>query len=238
MHDEHRSFLLIAALTTLLVFCGESNGQVQKDPHRPACTSARCLRIKSFVKAHYCGAPEGNGPEDSCAIRRPKTLGGGVKVTSDFECKWTEGRRTCRQNGQPSSDVRGLLIDELRSLGLPARASGQIYFTVWESTSAGWSLGEAYYDHVAGTNLLLCEVIAIIDRSSHLHVARKVPFQKTDVDVPAVTTWSLVDLADVDGDGNVEIILEGDAYEDHWLEVDTAQDGSPQTIFSGLGYYL
>jgi hypothetical protein len=85
---------------------------------------------------------------------------------------------------------------------------------------------------------MLCEVIAIIDRSSHLHVLRKVPFQKTAAVKPEVTTWSPIDLADVDGDGNVDVILEGDAYEDHWLEVETVQDGSSHTIFSGLGYYL
>jgi len=45
-------------------------------------------------------------------------------------------------------------------------------------------------------------------------------------------------IADVDGDGQLEIILEGDAYEDHWLEVDKMQAGSFRKIFSGLGYYL
>jgi hypothetical protein len=45
-------------------------------------------------------------------------------------------------------------------------------------------------------------------------------------------------LADADGDGRIEVILEGDAYEDHWLEVESIQDGSSRTIFSGLGYYL
>jgi hypothetical protein len=53
-----------------------------------------------------------------------------------------------------------------------------------------------------------------------------------------VTTWSPIDLADVNGDGHIEVILEGDAYEDHWLEVDNVQDGSTHTIFSGLGYHL
>jgi hypothetical protein len=42
----------------------------------------------------------------------------------------------------------------------------------------------------------------------------------------------------VDGDGQLEIILEGDAYENHWLEVDKTQNGSFRTVFSGLGYYL
>ena len=67
---------------------------------------------------------------------------------------------------------------------------------------------------------------------------RKVPYQKTDADVPQVTTWFPVDIAYVDGDGQAEIVLEGDAYEDHWFEVFDMQDGSFKTIFSGLDYYL
>ncbi|MGA7929563.1 MAG: hypothetical protein WCA20_26615 [Candidatus Sulfotelmatobacter sp.] len=56
-------------------------------------------------------------------------------------------------------------------------------------------------------------------------------FQRTDEDKPAVTTWSAMGLADRDGDGHIEVILEEDAYEDHWLEVDSIQDGSSHTIF-------
>jgi hypothetical protein len=40
------------------------------------------------------------------------------------------------------------------------------------------------------------------------------------------------------GLGLLEIILDGDAYENHWLEVDQMQAGSFRKIFSGLGYYL
>ena len=67
---------------------------------------------------------------------------------------------------------------------------------------------------------------------------RKLPFQKTDVERPAVTQWSPIDLADVDGDGQVDVVLRGDAYEDHWLEVVSVGQGSSRTVFSGLGYYL
>jgi hypothetical protein len=116
--------------------------------------------------------------------------------------------------------------------------TGQVYFTVWESSSAAWSLAEAYYDNIEHDHLALCQVIAIIDQSSNVQVLRKVRFQKTDADKPTVATWSPIDLEDVDGDGHVDVILEGDAYEDHWFEVDAVQDGSPKTIFSGLGYYL
>ena len=86
--------------------------------------------------------------------------------------------------------------------------------------------------------MTLCQVIAIIDQNSQVSVLRKVPFQKTDADKNTVTTWSLLDLADVNADGQVEVILEGDSYEDHWIEVVGMRDGSFRTIFSGLGYYL
>jgi hypothetical protein len=238
-NDSRRSKCVLSiALLPLLMVGGHLEGQTEKDSHRPACTSARCKQIKSFVKAHYCGKTQGNGPEDSCEIRRPKKLGADIKVVAAFECDWAEGVRKCQQHEQPTSEVRTSLMAELRRAGLPAKPSGQIYFNVWESASSGWSLAEAYYDRVVGDDLMLCQVIVMIDRSSHAHVLRKVQFQKTDVDKPTVTTWSLIDIADVNGDGRAEVILEGDEYEDHWLEVVSVQDGKAQTIFSGLGYYL
>jgi hypothetical protein len=244
MFDTSRSwitkYLLITALMPLFAISGQLRGQDEKDPHRPACTSARCRKIKAYLKAHYCGeSPFGNGPDDGCDIRPAKKLGTDIKVMADFDCKWIEGARKCQQHGQPSSEVRGILISELRRLGLPAKASGQINFTVWTSTASDWSLAEAYYHHAAGSYVItLCQVIVTIDQRSQVHVLRKVQFQKTDEDKPAVTTWSPIDLADADGDGRIEVILEGDAYEDHWLEVESIQDGSSRTIFSGLGYYL
>ncbi|MGA7080741.1 MAG: hypothetical protein WBQ43_08415 [Terriglobales bacterium] len=230
--------LLAMVLTPLLLVGRQANGQAETDPHRPACTNARCRKVRSYVKANYCGAAEGNGPDDSCAIRRPEKLGTGIKVTAGFDCNWNEGVRKCQQHEQPSSEVCNILVGELRRIGLPAKPSGQIYFNVWESIASGWSLAEAYYDHSAGDDLTLCQVIMIIDQGSHVSVLRRVPFQKTDADKPTVTTWSPIDLADVDGDGHIDVILEGDAYEDHWLEVVSVRDGSVHTIFSGLGYYL
>jgi hypothetical protein len=53
-----------------------------------------------------------------------------------------------------------------------------------------------------------------------------------------VTTWSLLDLADIDGSGRMDVILRGDGYEDHWIEVHSIQQGSHRMVFSGLGYYL
>ena len=229
--------ILIAAAMSLLTVSGQIQGQEEKDPHRPRCTGAQCRKVKAFVKTHYCGAPQGNGPDDGCEIRRPKQRPN-VRATADYECKWVEGVRNCQQHGQPSPELRGMLLDELRRLGLPAKAKGQIYFTVWQAVGPGWSLAEAYYDHLAGSDVALCQVILIVDQNSHTFVLRKVPFQRTDADKNTVTTWSPLDLVDVKGDGQVDVILEGDAYEDHWIEVDKLQDGHAHTIFSGLGYYL
>ena len=67
---------------------------------------------------------------------------------------------------------------------------------------------------------------------------RKLPLKKTDINVPDVTDWTLLDIADTRGNGQLDVILEGDAYEDHWFEVISVQNGSAKTIFSGLGYSL
>ncbi|HXR32367.1 MAG TPA: hypothetical protein VN830_01570 [Verrucomicrobiae bacterium] len=127
---------------------------------------------------------------------------------------------------------------ELRRLGLPGGAKGTTYFTVWDSVPAQWSIVEAFYRHEVGSDIELCQVIMIVDQGSKLLVLRKSPFTKTDIDKPDVTSWSPLDLADVEGDGNVDVILSGDAYEDHWIEVIRIKDGLAKTVFSGLGYYL
>ncbi len=226
-----------AVLMLLSAAFAEEGGQSEKDPHRPTCTDAQCRKVKSFVKTHYCGAPEGNGPDDGCEIRQPKKRLN-VKVTADYHCKWVDGVRDCKQQGQPSSELRDILVGELRRLGLPAKAKGQIYFTVWQPIGLDWSLVEAYYDHITGSDVTLCQVIAIVGQNSRASVLRKVPFQKTDAENNTVTTWSPLDLADVNADSQIEVILEGDAYEDHWIEVVGLKDGSFKTIFSGLGYFL
>ena len=181
--------------------------------------------------------PVGNGPDDGCEIRQPKQHPS-IQVTANYDCKWVDGVRDCKQQGEPSSELRDIFVVKLRGLGLPAKPRGQIYFTVWQPTGLDWALVEAYYDHIEGSDVTLCQVIAIIDQNSQVSVLRKVPFQKTDADKNTVTTWSLLDLADVNADGQVEVILEGDAYEDQWIEVVGMNDGSFKTIFSGLGNYL
>lgn len=95
------------------------------------------------------------------------------------------------------------------------------------------------YDHLDGLELTSCEVIVVADATGGVHLLRRVPLRKSEnVDTANFTTWSPVDIADVDGDGHSEIVLRGDAYEDHWLEVVSVTGGQFKTIFSGLGYYL
>ncbi len=214
--------------------------QAESDPHRPACRTAHCRQIEAFLKAHYCGeSPYGNGPENGCQIKIPKKPRPSIDVMADINCDWvdSEGLSRCRQLGQPSERVRGILIRNMQRLGLPSTLDGQIYFNVWRAQTFGL-LAQAYYSRVTGSDLYICQVILVIDKKSRVLVLRKVPFQKTDADVPTLTLWDFVDLVDVDSDGRLDIVLEGDAYENHWLEVIQLQDGSAKMIFSGLGYYL
>jgi hypothetical protein len=233
--------IAITALALALVAGVQLTAAAGKDPHRPACVDARCRKIMSFLKANYCGeSPYGNGPKDSCQIKSPKGPRPGVDVVTDFSCDWSDAKRAmeCKQQGEPPGSFRSLLIAELRRLGLPANADGQTYFTIWKSTASGWSLAAADYQRPVGSDVELCQVIVIIDQSSHVRVLRKVPFRKTNMDVPAMTQWSPIDLADVDGDGQTDVILQGDHYEDHWLEAVSVGQRFPRTLFSGLGYYL
>jgi hypothetical protein len=234
----------LAALAVATVLSGASarqGNQPQSDPHRPRCNTAECRKISSFVKAHYCGAsPFGNGPDDGCDTRVPKKLSSGIKAVADFGCNWDEakGKSLCEQHGEPPSEIRDILLREMRTLGLPPDADKDLHFIVWETSSEAWTLAAAYYERVTGGDLILCQLIAVVHRDSHIQLLRQVRYQKTDADVPNVTTWSPIDIADVDGDGRMEIVLQGDAYENHWYEVDRLRNGSYETIFSGLGYYL
>jgi hypothetical protein len=234
-----RVFFLM--LMSLIAAGAGLDAQTEKDPHRPSCTDASCRKIGAFLKKHYCGeSPFGNGPDEGCDLRDRKKRSGNVKVIADYNCEWnvSRGAAECTQHGQVAPELQSILVRELRQLGMPAKAPGEAYFTIWESGRAGWSLAMAYYSHRVGPDIELCEVVAVVDQNSHVTVLRKLPLKKTDVDVPDVTQWTPLDLADTRGSGQVDVILVGNAYEDHWLEVISVRNGSAKTIFSGLGYYL
>jgi len=235
------ALVLIVMLLSISFARAQSAERTEPDPHRPACVDAHCFTAKSFVQAHYCGAsPFGNGPDDSCEIKKVVKAHADVEVVADFSCGWNDSTHAaeCDQRGKPSQVVGDVLIGELHRIGLPANATGQTYFTVWKAGRSGWSIAVASYSRITGSVLDVCEVVAIIDEKLHATVLREQPFQTTDVEVPTITSWALVDLADVEGTGQKDIVLEGDEYEDHWLEVISLRDGAAKTVFSGLGYYL
>ncbi len=243
---ESRAHFIVALVLAGILFSAiyaQAMAQSKADANRPPCTTARCKAIKAFVKAHYCGhSPAGNGPDDGCELLPPKKQPVGVEVIARFHCTFDEktGRGHCVQNGQPSAAVRNILIEQLRKAGLPENARGQIRFTVWKYRSKGWTVADAYYSTLVGLKVSLCQVIVYIDQHSHVLVLRKCPFtvMDADADTPDITNWALVDVADIEHSGEPDIVLEGDAYEDHWFEVLSVHDGIPETIFSGLGYYL
>ena len=113
-----------------------------------------------------------------------------------------------------------------------------MFFTLWRVVRSGDFVTDAYYQQTDKSELTLCQVIAVFDGRAGVTLPRKIPFQKTDADVPTITQWSLIDVADVDGDGKPDVILQADSYENHWLEVDELQGLNWKTVFSGLGYYL
>jgi hypothetical protein len=232
---------LLASILLSIFIAVPANGQSEpEDANRPPCTSARCKKIKAFLRAHYCGeSPFGNGPYDGCDTRGLKKTVRGTKRTVDYICTWNEAtsHRKCEQKGQPSSKERRILISEMRRIGLPQGAEEKVQFIVLNSTS-GLSLMSAEYEDSSGPELVYCRVIIATNQNRQVYVLRKVPVEKTDADKMDATTWTPVDIADVDGDGKLEIVLEGDADEDHWFEVIRIENGSFKTIFSGLGYYL
>lgn len=216
----------------------DQRAQEEPDPHRPPCVTADCRKIEKFSKEHYCGeSPFGNGPENGCDYKEPVRTG--AKLAVSFHCEWNDdtAKSTCHQIGKPSSQQRQLLLRELRQLGLPSGRDQEVTYMVVESLS-GWTLMAADYGHVDGPDLYVCEIVVALDQSGKPYVLRSLRLQKTDSDVPEVTQWSPLDIADVDGDGKFEFVLRGDAYENHWLEVIQIEGGYTKTIFSGLGYYL
>lgn len=111
-------------------------------------------------------------------------------------------------------------------------------FSYWKAKLSGWSVVEGFSSAVVGSDMTVCQVIVMIDPSSHVFVVREARFQHTDAEMPRVTTWSLVDFIDVDGDGQPDVVLRGENYENVWLEVHSASHTKARMIFSGLGYYL
>jgi hypothetical protein len=231
-------FFLTLAFSTA---AGQEGGQPENDPHRPPCTSTQCRKIRSFLRTHYCGeSPFGNGPHDGCDTRGAKESERNTVVTADYGCPWDESAKAskCRQEGNPTGEDRKLVLHQMRLVGLPKGAEPEVYFKVLKSAS-GLSVMKGSYEHLRGLELTFCEVIVVADAGGGVHVLRKVPLQKAEnVDTADSTSWSPVDIADVVGDGHLEIVLEANAYEDHWLEVVSVQGGSFKTIFSGLCYYL
>lgn len=230
---------LISGIVLFSISSAAIYSQSISDQHRAACTNSNCRAVRAFIKMHYCGeSPFGNGPADGCKILPPKKPALGTSVIADFNCNGSNavGKPLCSQTGSVSADIRAESLKEMHQNGLPQRADQEVFFSVLNSTSTGWLLLEAYYEYVNGDNLTLCQILAVVDPEKQLHVLRKVPYQKTDVDGKTITTWSTVDIVDVHG--QQEFILEGDAYEDHWFEAIEMHNGKPVTVYSGLGYYL
>jgi hypothetical protein len=123
----------------------------------------------------------------------------------NYDCAWDESKNEakCEQRGQVTPELRNILVRQLEQLGVPAKAPGEINFTVWKPNRADWLLAQAHYSHRTGDDIELCEVVAVVDQKARVTVFRKLPLTKTNLDVPDVTEWSLLDVADTRGDGKL-----------------------------------
>lgn len=207
-------------------------------PHRQPCRTARCKAVRAFVKAHYCGeSPFGNGPDDSCRIQALQKKSSDVIVEANSVCSSDENATTpCKQTGSIAPALRAKLLERTHELGMPTSEDNAVLFLAMKSKKTGWSLLQASDESTKGSKLLVCDLVVAIDPDGGFHELRKIPFQTTDAEVPTVTVWSAIDIADVNG--QQEFILEGDQYEDHWFEAFSVRNGTPKLDFAGLGYYL
>lgn len=236
------SVLLLLLSTVLLFVLGGARAQDRSDPYRPPCQDARCGKIKAFLKSNVCGrSPFGKGPEDGCDIQNLKHSNA-AEVIADYVCDWAAaGKRSCKQQTMPSLEVRKALERELVRVGLPADAAGSRYFRVWRAKTAGWLLAEVYYFHRTSEHEDLCQVIAVIGQASEVSVLREHGWTRTLLRSEGLvdwTPWTPAELADVDGDGQIDVVIKADADENHWLEVFSRKKGVWATVFSGLGYFL
>lgn len=243
MSGVHLRGIAVSLFIALSVGSGITTAQAfsERDPHRPICRTEECKKAKRSLKVHYCGkSPYGNGPDDGCDLRSPKPADMSAKKIASYDCQWNQQQQTltCRQAGAIPASLARFLRNELQQLGLPSMYKNDVLFRVLSGPS-GVSVAEAFYSRVHGTDLYISEVVAAFKNPDEPRVIRKLKYQKTDADVPNVTTWRPIDVRDLNEDGREEIVLEADAYEDHWLEaVSVGEDLSPRTIFSGLGFYL
>ncbi|HEY6448993.1 MAG TPA: hypothetical protein VIY53_21240 [Acidobacteriaceae bacterium] len=134
--------------------------------------------------------------------------------------------------------MRSAVLGAMHRIGLRPGNDASVGYTVWNVTASGWIIAEGDYSKVSGQDLFICELILTIDPRGRATPLRELPFEKTDVDGKSLTTWDLVDAVPIENQNPPDIILRGDWYENHWLEVEGFRNDSWRLIFSGLGYYL
>jgi hypothetical protein len=218
-------FAILLAIVGAMIAAGA-------DPHRPACNTPACRKIKAFVKTQYCGIlPIGIGPDVGCDVRR-QISNSDVSEVASYSC---ERIGHCDQTGRAPTSVREALMTEMRLLGLPPAGERRVQFAVLKSKSKRWLLAEAFYMRSTEKAITECQVIAMFDPDGHAIVLRISKLQKTDIEKPMIVQWHPLDLRDVDGDGQLDAVLQGSLDEDNWFEVHGLAAGVPRLIFSGLG---
>jgi hypothetical protein len=250
LSPQFAKFASFAMLVSFFITSALVIARSEEYPHNATCNSKRCRKVETYLECRYgyhtSTAPFGNsGPAPDCVSVAPSGHGNDFTVLAEISKD-----QDMRQIGEPPSEIRNVVLGEMRKIGLPPQEDKSTLFVVWKSSSADWTLAEGYFYAPSREDrthyFTVCEVIVAIDQKLGVLVLRKTPFLKTRIQGPEVTLWYPLDLADADGDGRPEVILNvshaytsrrGEAgavhIEGSWLEVISVQHGSFETIFTG-----
>lgn len=185
--------------------------------------------LERRLSAAYCSEDEwGN-----CQLRWPEEPPPRVAA---FDCVW-DATVKCTQTLAASPPLVGLARDELIKAGLPV-GEPRVFVEALR-VRADWTVVHAYYHRVSGERMSIASVVLVLRDDGARVVLRMQRFTHTALDGPsAVRLHFVMDVRDVDGDGEAELVLNGEGYEAHWLEVFTLRGEKWRLLFSGLGYSL
>jgi hypothetical protein len=82
------------------------------------------------------------------------------------------------------------------------------------------------------------KILDLLKRRDGVTLTELANVTEADIDGKNLEDCTPVQLVDVDGDGQIDFVLVGDGYKNHWYEVFSLEQGTWKMIFSGLGYWL
>lgn len=186
--------------------------------------------LERKLRAAYCVEDD----QVDCRLRGPEKIA--AERAAAFDCRWTD-TVVCTQTLAAPPALAAVAREELLKAGLPARE--ERVFVDALRVRPEWTVVHAYHHAVSGERISVASVVLMVRDDGTRVVLRTQRFVRASLDGPSAAKLHFVlDVTDLDGDGAAELVLDGEAYEAHWLEVFTFREGKWRASFSGLGYSL